>query len=172
MNEITLDTQLRAEDVQEYNLSYSLKSVYILTGIGFVVYFILMFVISNIKGRVNLPVILAVDIAISAALLFYSRSSISRKSKKAFASDPLIQLPSKYRIRDEGLDYENESGSGHVDWEQIYKAGETRNLLLVFISSNRTLILPKRSFQSDGDITAYRKLMKQHLEPGKVRFKG
>lgn len=58
-----------------------------------------------------------------------------------------------------------------MKWEEIHKIGETMNLFVFFVSSNRALIIPKRYFQSVQDKDAFKDLARKYMFSHRVKFK-
>lgn len=170
-NEIKVNTVLTAGDFQEFNLWFSTNSRIILNAFSVVAYTAAMLAVTKDYTPVSLT-ILAVSAALLAAVLwFITKSSISKKSKKAFESDSLAQQAQNYTLSDDGLQYESESGSGQVKWADMHKVNETANLFVLFVSSNRALIVPKRFFQDAGDVDAFKDLARKHMFSSRVKFK-
>jgi hypothetical protein len=170
-NEIKVDTVIKSEDVQEFNLWFSLNSRIILNSFSVVVYFVIMLLITKDYSTTRISIIGASAVILAVVLWYSTKSSLVKKSKKAFVTDNLIQEPQRYSISDEGIQYSSESGDGQIKWEDIYKIGETNNLFVFFVSSNRALIIPKRFFQSEQDKLSFKDLGRKYMFSNRVKFK-
>ncbi|OBZ08424.1 hypothetical protein A8L34_24265 [Bacillus sp. FJAT-27264] len=170
--EITVDTELNSGDVQEFNLWFSLNSRIIVTSFSVVAYFAIMLAITKNYSTSSLSILAATAVGLAIILWFITRSSLTKKSKKAFESDNQSKLPQSYVISDEGIRHQSDSSSGHVKWEEIYKIGETATLFAFFVSANQALILPKRFFQSEEDKQFFKELARKHMFSNRVKFKG
>lgn len=170
--EIKVDTELSSGDVQEFNLWFSLNSRIITNAFSVVAYFVILLMTTKNYSTSGISVVAGTAVALSAVLWYITRSSIARKSKKAFESDSLAKRPQSFLISDEGISYESESGTGQVKWEEIYKIGETASLFAFFVSSNRALIIPKRFFKSEEDKGFFKELARKHMFSNRVKFKG
>jgi hypothetical protein len=170
--EIKVNTELSGGDVQEFNLWFSLNSRMIITSFSVIAYFMIMLMITKDYSATGVTILAGTAIVLAVVLWYITRSSISKKSRKAFESDNLAKQPQNYIISDEGIQYESESGEGQIKWEDIYKIGETGSLFAFFVSSNRALILPKRFFQSEEDKQFFKELARKHMFSSRVKFKG
>lgn len=170
-NEIKVDTVLKSEDVREFNLWFSLNSRIILNSFSVVAYFVILLLITKNYSTTNISVLAGTAVILAAVLWYMTKSSLVKKSKKAFATDSLAQQPQSYSISDEGIKYVSEAGTGQVKWEEIHKIGETMSLFVFFVSSNRALIIPKRYFQSEQDKTTFKDLARKYMFSHRVKFK-
>ncbi|ASA24678.1 YcxB family protein [Paenibacillus donghaensis] len=170
-NQINVETALKSTDSQEFNLWFSLNSRIILTAFTVAAYFAVMLLITKDYSTQSLTILTATSVALAPVLWWINRSSIVKKSKKAFESDALAQQPQSYTITEEGIHYESEAGSGQVKWEEIFKIGETVNLFVFFVSSNRALIIPKRFFNSEQDKAGFKDVARKHMFSNRVKFK-
>ncbi|NUU62932.1 YcxB family protein [Paenibacillus agri] len=170
--EIKVDTELSSGDVQEFNLWFSLNSRIIVTSFSVVAYFAIMLAITKNYSTSSLSILAVTAVGLAIILWFITRSSLTKKSKRAFESDNQSKLPQSYVISDEGIRHQSDSGSGHVKWEEIYKIGETASLFAFFVSANQALILPKRFFQSEDDKQFFKELARKHMFSNRVKFKG
>lgn len=170
-NEIKVETVLKSEDVQEFNLWFSLNSRIILNAFSVVAYFVILLLITKDYSTSSISILAVTAIILAVVLWYMTKSSLVKKSKKAFATDSLIQQPQSYTITDEGISYQSEAGSGQVKWEEIHKIGETMNLFVFFVSTQRALIIPKRFFQSEEDKITFKELAKKYMFSNRVKFK-
>lgn len=168
---IKVNTTLKSEDVQEFNLWFSLNSRIILNAFSVVAYFVILLLITKDYSTSSLSILAVTAVILAVVLWYITRSSLIKKSKKAFATDSLSQQPQSYSISDDGIQHDSESGSGQVKWEEIHKIGETMSLFVFFVSSNRALIIPKRFFQSQQDTMAFKDLARKYMFSHRVKFK-
>lgn len=170
-NEIKVDTVLKSVDVQEFHLWSSLNSRIMFNAFCVIAYLLVLLVISKDYSTDRLSTLAATAAVLAVILWYLTKSSLIKKSKKAFAADHSAQQPQSYTISEEGIQYISESGSGEAKWNDIYKIGETMNLYVFFISSRSALTIPKRCFQSEQDKTAFKDLARKHMFSHRVKFK-
>ncbi|MNP26475.1 hypothetical protein D3C76_1193330 [compost metagenome] len=170
-NVIKVDTVLKSEDVQEFNLWFSLNSRIILNSFSVVAYFMILLLITKDYSTQSISILAVTAIILAAVLWYMTKASLIKKSKKAFKTDNLIQQPQNYTISDEGISYLSEAGTGQVKWEEIHKIGETTNLFVFFVSTQRALIIPKRFFESAQDKITFKDLARKYMFSNRVKFK-
>jgi len=171
-NAIKIDTLLNGENFQEFNLWFSRTTRLIVNASSMFTYFAIMLMVTKERSTVGITLMAASAVIVAMVLWFISRSNLIRKSKKAFESDNLAQQAQTYTISDDGIEYQSESGQGRMKWEDLHKIGETLNLYVLFVSSNRALLIPKRSFPTAAEATAFKDLARKHMYSYRVKFKG
>jgi hypothetical protein len=85
------------------------------------------------------------------------------KARNAMMSNKGLQQMIHYRFSPAGIDAEGPSSSGHVNWELLFQAVETKHNFLIFIARNLMYTIPKRCFQDSQQIEEFRELIREHL---------
>lgn len=169
-NEINVKTKLEAKDVKEFNLAYSSKSRALMGVILFIFYLTVMIIVSERRDAEYIILLGGIAVVISFVSWFLNKKSVERRSGKAFSMDKSAQMEQKYLISENNINYESESGSGDIKWSEIHKVTETKNLFLIFVSTNRTLIIPKNSFISEKETTTFRYFIKKNIPLKPIKF--
>lgn len=81
-NEIKVDTVLKSEDVQEFNLWFSLNSRIILSSFSVVAYFVILLLITKDYSIKNISILAVTAVILAAVLWYMTKSSLTKKSKK------------------------------------------------------------------------------------------
>jgi hypothetical protein len=101
-------------------------------------------------------------------LLFLNRNPARKIAKRVYASLPPEARRISVRVSDEGITLRSSGAETELEWSQIWKLNETRNVVVVFTSRQNAQILPKRAF-SESQLVKLRTLAKerivQHTEP-------
>lgn len=169
-NEINVKTKLEAKDIKEFNLDYSSKSRALMGVILFIFYLAVMIIVSDRRDTEYIIILAGIAAVISFVSWFLNKKSVERRSGKAYALDKSAQMEQKYHISENSIDYESESGSGTIKWSEILRVTETKNLFLIFVSTNRTLIIPKNSFVTEKEQTTFRSFIKKNIPPKPIKF--
>ncbi|WP_054958466.1 YcxB family protein [Paenibacillus dakarensis] len=64
------------------------------------------------------------------------------QSFKHFRSDKLLQQKQNYEISDSGISVSSDSGTAHIQWNEIYKAAESKHIIALYTGKGRALVLP------------------------------
>jgi uncharacterized protein YneF (UPF0154 family) len=98
--------------------------------------------------------------------LFYT----TRKVKKYWNSNKRIQEEIKRIFSIEGIKAVSDSSSDFLKWDKIYKIVESKEDLLIFISTLESHIIPKRFFKSAEELEKVKEIIKQKVDPKKVKL--
>jgi hypothetical protein len=85
------------------------------------------------------------------------------KARKGMKSNKGLQQMIHYRFSADGIDAVAPSSSGHVEWELLFQAVETKHNFLIFIARNLMYTIPKRCFQDSDQMADFRQLLRDHL---------
>ncbi|OAB45130.1 YcxB family protein [Paenibacillus antarcticus] len=170
VSELTFKTKLKLENVIEYNNSFSKNRRIYLTVLFFVGMFVILFLTEQEKSN-NIATMLIIDFIGSIIIWFLIKFRIKSHSKKTFQSDNLAQQEYTYTINELGLRFESESSNGNIKWADVKKVSETKNLYLVFISSNKSFVMPKSSISSAKERLTLKYLISLNLDSKKVQFR-
>lgn len=169
--QVTVVTDLEMKDVQELNLVYTRVSRMMLAFAFFIVFIGIVLLVEGQRNAGDLMVILIMDVIISIILWFVNQSSIRKRSGKAYLSDKLIRQRYTFLLNGQGVRYESASETGRMRWSDIYKVRETANLFLILLSTSRSLIIPKESFGSMQDQTAFKQIVAANLDQSQIQWR-
>ena len=83
-------------------------------------------------------------------------------SNRSFANNKALQQTINYRFSSEGIDVSAAQSHGHMNWQGIVNAYETKHNFLLFISKNQMYTIPRRCLDAE-QINSFRSLLKDHL---------
>ena len=89
-------------------------------------------------------------------------------AESLFRKTPRLAQEIRYVFDAQGIQSDMEGASGRIDWNVLYRLGETNTLFLLYHSSYLAWLAPKRFFTSDADMRAFRELLVAHVEPSKI----
>ena len=81
-------------------------------------------------------------------------------TKRQVSSNPLFGVATQYRFTSQGMEYENEFGSGRVIWARFYRLVETENSFYLLVATNQAVTIPKRFFGAQELIDDFRELLR------------
>ncbi|OAB43405.1 YcxB family protein [Paenibacillus glacialis] len=166
--ELILRVKLKLENILEYNLAFTKRRRVYMTTLLFVGLFILLY-FKEIESSVIPKFIICLLMSTLLWLIF--KFSLRNQSKKTFLSNELMQQEYTYTISNNGIHTTSEGSTGEVKWEYVKKVFETRNLIIVFISSNTALIFPKNLIGSEREKFTLKYLISLNVDSKKVKFK-
>lgn len=174
---VSLKFVLNSEDSVHFNIQHSKKTIVIADIFYFVLFVFIIFVLSlqgysdfrSIAMILGIGILSALAVTALITLIFYYLLKL--KSKRIFATDTIAQQEQSYIITDDGIDISTVSGTGKVNWNEVYRAKEYKTGFAVYVASNKAFIIPKRAFADDGQIRLFKEILGAHLEPAKVKIK-
>lgn len=75
-----------------------------------------------------------------------TRASLNRPPRNQMLA------PTTMTFEEDQLRLENEHGEGHMDWKNLREAVETEEYIFLVVGVTNAIVLPKRSFASEGDV--------------------
>ncbi|MFL6209587.1 MAG: YcxB family protein [Pyrinomonadaceae bacterium] len=91
-------------------------------------------------------------------------------AKRNLASQRSLSQTIHYSFSDNSIDISAPSSSSHIDWSNIYKVHETKHNFLLFIARNQMLVIPRRFFLNNEQISQFKELLRLKL-PSKLKLK-
>jgi len=91
-------------------------------------------------------------------------------AKRTMKSNKMAQQVIRYRFSPEGIDAIAPSSAGHVNWDLLLEAIETKHSFLLFISPQLMYTIPKRCFPGgELQMDEFRQLVREQLSE-KAKF--
>ena len=87
---------------------------------------------------------------------------LPRKHRRVFRQQTSLHLPFRFSWSAEEILSENERGSSNTKWSEIIKWKENNRLFLLYISDVMFLIIPKRAFADQGELSRFRQALDRH----------
>jgi len=125
-------------------------------------------IFTNKKWNVDTRYIVAISVILFLIYilpLFLVRFEIRGVADK-FYDDELnknVFAEKTFRFSDSGFVTKDETGESNHTWASIVKKTETRGYFFLFISSVQAYLIPKKAFEGNDDIEAFRKLLLKNL---------
>ena len=90
--------------------------------------------------------------------------------KKYFDSSKRFQQEGSLSFNFEGVKSFSDNYFNFVKWADIYEVKEYKEDLSIFISTIECHIIPKRFFKSDEDLQKVKEIIKQKVDPKKIKL--
>lgn len=94
------------------------------------------------------------------------------KAKRQFKVQPVLTEPATFTFDSGGYGTARASASSRVKWNVVLRVLETKSLMLVYHAPNMAMIIPKRSFEDQGQMSAWRTLVERQIAPKKIKAPG
>lgn len=173
--EIKLNIQLTEKDYLTFlktNQSGFKSKKWIIYGIMFLCVYLfvaLPTIIAN--GFSNIEFVslapLLIPLLIGSLVFIFVKLSVKMVSKRAFRTDAFINRPYGIIINDQGLQINSDHSNFHPLWEDIYRFRITKDAYIIYLSSIKVIILPKRFFNNEIDIKRMNFLIKNKIDGSK-----
>jgi hypothetical protein len=97
---------------------------------------------------------------------------INSISNKIMGQNKFFQEEQFYQISDNGIEVKSESNLSKISWSEVYKVTEYNKCfaILLSVTIEKVLILPKRSFHSVDDITDIKKIITMRVSKDKIKL--
>ncbi|WP_171051640.1 YcxB family protein [Alteribacter natronophilus] len=165
--ELEFGGELTKKEFKQYNLYVTKKERYRLFFtailIGFVCYQLIV---------PDIQLITSVMIALALAFLMIpiTRMLSNYKAEKEFNSDQLIQNHISYSADHEGIKQRIKKSHSHYEWADILTAFEHSDMFRLQLSERKAIVLPKRYFENEKEVEAFKELVKEQLPSDKIKF--
>lgn len=176
-NEVKANFKLEFKDYKDFNIHHSRKHFYGAAILYFVLFIITMLFKIFSSGmdaqllKKILIVVVPTGILLASLILLTFYFLIAFHSKKVFKSQRRLQEEQNYIINDDGISLINKSSNNNIGWENIFKVTESKNSIFIYLGNVNSMIIPKRAFNSNDDITILKDIIKRNLSAEKIKIK-
>ncbi|GGI11510.1 YcxB family protein [Gottfriedia solisilvae] len=157
---ITFAGKLTFDEFKKYNF-YHTKRKLVYSFLVVLIYLTVCFKFIFPQFRLVVLFIVCVILAILITALF--RFIIYLRVRKEFKSDNLIKNEINFVADNEGIHQKVKSSNLCIEWDDIISAFENEDLFRLYISRNKAIVIPKRYFCSEDDVTTFKKLINEKL---------
>jgi len=169
--DIKLTCQLEKDDFIKFSLYNARKKFLylpVLAALIIVCMFVLVYLLSEKTYEMRILGALAVFGGIGVDLLLYLL--ICRRAQKYIESNALLLKSGELIINSGGFQSNNETGSGKIAFNTIYRVVETRNEFYIYLTTISALILLKKHFSSPEEILCFKQLLTQCMLNEKLKL--
>jgi len=90
-------------------------------------------------------------------------------SRKLLRTNPNLQGVIQYVFSEAGIDASGPHSHGHLDWSAISEVRESASQFLLYLHRSFAHVVPKRFIASHNEVSALRRLLKQHVTKTSVK---
>ncbi|WP_085829209.1 YcxB family protein [Clostridium massiliodielmoense] len=162
---IILEFKITFSEVKRYGF-YSLrkKVIYLFIGIFILFTFLQMGLSQEICKCEDLLISLIVSIFSTGAFSF----STYRYMKKSYFKNPFLKLKEVYTLNNNGINISTSQSEVLISWDEIVKAKELNDMIILNITSRKAIVLPKRYFRSQDEINSCKMLIKKNAKANNI----
>ncbi len=91
--------------------------------------------------------------------------SAARKQLRTGAS---LRDPINYTFSAQGIHSKSAFSSGETSWKAFWEVCETKTLFCLYFTSSSALVLPKRFFKDEVELSGWRSLVEEQIAPKKI----
>lgn len=92
-------------------------------------------------------------------------------AKKTFKNDSALREEGSMEVSHQGFRLAEPSESVFVEWKYFYSIKELKNFFILYYSTSKAILIPKRTFNSKEDIFIFKNLFLDNMNNDKVFFK-
>ena len=107
--------------------------------------------------------------AFGILFLVYQPWTLYMGAAKQAKLNPVFKKPLRYSVTNDGITVSQETEANEASWESVLKVRETGQSILVYTSARSAFIWVKSQMGDQEDIV--RKLLRAHVDPGKLKLK-
>ncbi len=122
------------------------------------------------RFSIVLPIAFCVAIIISGLLFMLNLLFLKRNTKKQYLSSNAMQTKANLVINDEKITETSSFSSINLEWQDIYKATESKSGIYLFFSKLQAIVIPKRLLTSQEEDTL-RTIITANLDAEKNKLK-
>ncbi len=166
---INIEGQLTYEEFKQYSRHHSRK---VLTR-----YFLIVFLIS-IMGVYfmafdDLGWFLTISLPLSITYMGYITLKVVLKffNKQHYDRNPMLKQKMKYMINAKSIRLTSDRLQSRYVWDEILSTTEYKDMFLLYVTKTSALILPKRYFKSKEEIGQFKGLLKEKIDPKKLKLR-
>ncbi|WP_123041742.1 YcxB family protein [Cohnella candidum] len=160
---------LTAEDYAGFNLYHGRWQ---LAGL-FLFYWCLFVIFAQLSGVLgdsgNLAIVIPAAFFISGILLIFQLWRIKVRTTRIFESDKVSKLEQHIVLTEKGILHTTGDTTVQVPWDDVFKAREIGKAVILYLSRNKVVMIPKRDIADIGEIRA---ALRKHLPAGKLKLNG
>ena len=166
MENISFDVKVSKKELANFMLYHNYHSMQGILGLvislGALVLLVLKYDTLEIAQFAILAALVLVFTVISPIILI-RKAAAQEKRNKSF------ERPITYELREDGFSLIQGEERVDLEWRNVYKIVDTGKSLVLYISTVRAFIWPKK--QISGLRPALDDMLKAHLEPRKLKYK-
>jgi c-di-AMP phosphodiesterase-like protein len=168
VDKLDVQVNLTAEDIYKFQMSYLRK--YFTPSLIILISVAVIYSITAAVGLITGERLFSGGVLFFLVILIFVVTvpvTLRRSAQNIYKTNKLLQKTQNYTIDEEGIEVVSENGKGEVKWVELYKAAETKESFLLFISKNQSHIIPKRFLGTSREMELMRVFMKRAPAPGK-----
>lgn len=169
---ICVEVTLTEKDIYNYQKVFLLSKISIFDLVAVYIIILLYSVGSVVKNASNGINVLfpAILLIIPIVLVIMMPFALKKGAKNALATNKILQKPQRYEISPEGFSVSSDSGLSFIKWDELYKASELKESMVLFISEQQAHVIPKRCLsECAAQLEILREYMKNAPVPKKQK---
>lgn len=158
MDKIILTTKLSVDDYIKinYQLFYRKWAVKIMTGFGFFLLILIVFLFGTLEQFPWLQLTFGLFLTIGLPISVYF------SAKKNYKSNKRISETVNYEFDKENIITIGESFNSKLTWDKIYGVTESNDWILIWQNRQVANVVPKRDFKV-GELQKFKDIVKSHI---------
>ncbi|WP_066190353.1 YcxB family protein [Gracilibacillus timonensis] len=167
--EIHASGTITYNEFQKYNSYHSKKTVIAISLFSFFSIVLLGIIIADGSYFILVPfsIILASIVAVISILILVTAFRI--RARREYNSDFLMTKEITYTINDNGITQQiTKKSHNFIEWNYIVKGYEDDDMFRLYVSRNKAIVLPKRFFTSENDLTIFKKIISKNINKMKL----
>lgn len=164
--EVYIETKIDFKQMYEFMMNHAYKSFMGVVGILISIFAVVVLCIYWKDYDITRKVIF-----IFLALMFTVINPITMifKAKKQVKANDSFKHPLCYSISEDGIDVSQAEQSLHINWDEIIKVANTKNLVIIYLSAIRAFIFPKE--QIGEKLEDFKQIITDNAECGRISIK-
>ncbi|MFS0788906.1 YcxB family protein [Shouchella sp. 1P09AA] len=170
--EVTMAGTISYKDYKKYASMQQKKVVLGCFAIAMLLFILL--ILTLIEGTPNLIEFMVILMFASIMSFFYTTILIILlrwRNRREYKSDQMIKKEVSVTFTAAGVEQKSKRSIAHFEWGDFILVQEGKGLLLLFVSKNKAVIVPKRHFSSELEVMVLKKLIVENVGPSKTKIK-
>lgn len=164
---VSFGVQLKEKEFVHFSL-YSQRIAFFVMTIGIAFIFIIYFFILTDLSFFEVTLLsLGTTLVVFLPLLIFA---VSIKEKKEFRSNYKLREEIFCEVNSQGVTFSTNNEDSLIEWSQFRAIKELKNTFLLYQTTTKAIVVPKRVFYSEKDSQLFKKLFSEHMPEEKIYF--
>lgn len=167
---LTFHGKLTFKEFKIYNIFHSRKAQVVMFVVSFFAAFFMWSTLRSTPSSFLDFRLVITSILFGVIGVFMLYTVTNRQARKHFYSESFMKLKQSYTVNKDGIILETERSKANFQWSDVISAHELESLFLVYVAKAKAMVIPKRYFETDQDISKFKSFLTTELESKKVKL--
>lgn len=165
---VSFGVQLKEKEYSYFSLYSKYKIIIVMLICIWIISMVYFSILTEIPFVATILLSAGITLLVFLPLLFFL---VVHQAKNNYKKDPALKENSGVEISNQGITLTTSDKDVLAEWKYFYSIKELKNLFILYYSSSKAIVLPKRVFHSKDDIELFKKLFLTNMIETNIHFK-